>query len=226
MSKNSRKDILSEELDYTFISLLSNKISVVIIGGGRAGFIKCKSFAEKGCNVTVVSKEFNPNFNDLRNFYNVELIKAVYKKSYIDHMHLVVIAVDDKAYNANIKGDCEKNYKLYLDCSNFKDGLFINPIQRQMKNLSFSIHTKAGNPKASILIANSIEDKLNDYDDFTEYVSDLREKVKKLEHKNEFMDFVCSEDFMFFYSKGVHESVLNMFYGGEDFEFKNCYKKE
>jgi precorrin-2 dehydrogenase/sirohydrochlorin ferrochelatase len=226
MSKNSRKDILPERLDYTFISLLSNKISVVIIGGGKAGFIKCKSFAKKGCKVTVVSKEFNPSFNDLRNLYNVELIKDFYKKSYIEHMHLVVIAVDDKVDNVKIKEDCEKSCKLYLDCSNFKEGLFITPIQRQMKNLSFSIHTKAGNPKASILLADSIESKLNDYTEFTEYIGGLREKVKKLDHKIEFMAFVCSEDFMFFYSKGVHESVLNMFYGGEDFEFKNCYKKE
>ncbi|MBK5242315.1 NAD(P)-dependent oxidoreductase [Clostridium sp.] len=226
MSKNSRKDILSERIDYTFISLLSNKISVVIIGGGRAGFIKCKSFAEKGCSVTVVSKEFNPSFNDLRNAYNVELIKDFYKKSYIEHMHLVVIAVDDKVDNVKIKEDCEKSCKLYLDCSNFKDGLFITPVQRQNKNLSFSIHTKEGNPKASILLADCIYNKLNDYTEFTEYIGGLREKVKKLDHKNEFMEFVSTEDFMFFYSKGVHESVLNMFYGGEDFEFKNCYKKE
>lgn len=226
MPKNNGKDILSERLEYTFISLLSNKISVVIIGGGKAGFIKCKSFAKKGCSVLVVSKEFNSSFEGLRNLANVELIKDVYKKSYIDNRHLVVIAVDDKADNVKIKEDCEKSYKLYLDCSNFKDGLFITPIQRQMKNLSFSIHTKEGNPKASILIADCIESKLNEYADFTEYVGVLREKVKKLDNKNEFMNFVCTEDFMFFYFKGVHESVLNMFYGGEDFEFKNCYKKE
>ena len=226
MSKNSTKDILSSEVEYAFISLLSHKISVVIIGGGKAGFIKCKSFAEKGCNVLVVSKEFNSSFNDLGNLYNVELIKDAYKKSYILNKHLVVIAVDDKLDNVRIKEDCENNYKLYLDCSNFKDGLFITPIQRQMKNLSFSIHTKAGNPKASILLADCIENKLNDYTEFTEYIGGLREKVKKLDYKNEFMDFVCTEDFMFFYSKGVHESVLNMFYGGEDFEFKNCHKKE
>jgi precorrin-2 dehydrogenase / sirohydrochlorin ferrochelatase len=223
MPENNRKNILSSELEYTFISLLSHKISVVIIGGGKAGFIKCKSFAKKGCKVLVVSKEFNPSFHSLRNLDNVELIEDSYKKSYILDKHLVVIAVDDNKDNEKIKEDCEDNYKLYLDCSNFKNGLFITPMQKHLKNLSFSIHTKAGNPKASILLADYIEDKLNDYDDFTQYISGLREKVRKLDYKDEFMDFVATEDFKFFYYKGVHEKVLSMYYGGENFEFKNCY---
>ena len=223
MPENSRKDILSSELEYTFISLLSAKISVVIIGGGKAGFIKCKRFVKQGCNVLVVSKKFNSSFNSLRNLENLELIQDSYKKSYIDQKHLVVIAVDSKMDNGKIKEDCESNYKLYLDCSNFKEGLFITPIQRHLKNISFSIHTKEGNPKASILLANSILDKLNDYDEFIEYISCLRKKVKNLDYKNEFMDFVASEDFKFFYSKGVHEKVLSMYYGGENFEFKNSY---
>ena len=180
MSENNRKNILSSELEYTFISLLSHKISVVIIGGGKAGFIKCKSFAEKKCKVLVLSKKFNPIFNSLGNLDNVELLQDYYKESYIIDKHLVVIAVDDKNINEKIKEDCENNYKLYLDCSNFKNGLFITPMQKQMKSLSFSIHTKAGNPKASILLANSIEEKLNDYDDFIEYISDLRGKSKRI----------------------------------------------
>ena len=226
MPENNRKDILPSELEYTFISLLSHKISVVIIGGGKAGFIKCNSFAKKRCKVLVVSKEFNSSFQSLRNLDNVEFVEDSYNKSYILDKHLVVIAVDDKKDNEKIKEDCETNYKLYLDCSNFKNGFFITPMQKQMKNLSFGIHTKEGNPKASILLANYIEDKLNDYDDFIEYISGLREKVKKLHYKEEFMDFVSTEDFKFFYSKGVHEKILSMFYGGKNFEFKNCYKKE
>jgi precorrin-2 dehydrogenase/sirohydrochlorin ferrochelatase len=199
---------------------------VVIIGGGKAGFIKCRSFAKEGCKVLVVSKEFNPSFQSLRSLDNVEFIGDSYKKRYILDKHLVVIAVDDKRENEKIKEDCENNYKLYLDCSNFKNGLFITPMQRHLKNLSFSVHTKAGNPKASMLLANYIQGKLNDYDDFVGFISGLREKVRKLEYKDEFMDFVATEDFKFFYSKGVHEKVLSIYYGGENFEFKNCYKEE
>jgi precorrin-2 dehydrogenase/sirohydrochlorin ferrochelatase len=222
MPENNRKNILSSELDYTFISLLSKKISVVIIGGGKAGFIKTKSFAEKGCKVLVVSKEFNSNFECLKNLINVELLEDSYNKNYIIDKHLVVIAVDDNLVNQKIKEDCDNYYKLYLDCSNYKNGLFIKPIQRQMRSLSFSIHTNGGNPKASILLANYIVDKLDDYEEFIEYINRLREKVIRNQYKDEFMDFVSTEDFKFFYSKGVHEEILNMYYGGENFEFKNC----
>ena len=45
-------------LNYTMISLLSNKVNILIVGGGEAAFIKCRTFSKEGCNITVVSKEF------------------------------------------------------------------------------------------------------------------------------------------------------------------------
>ena len=65
MQKDNREDILSE-INYTSISLISSKISVGIVGGGKAGFIKAKSFCEKGCSVTVISEAFIQEFNDIR----------------------------------------------------------------------------------------------------------------------------------------------------------------
>ena len=49
-------------LNYTMISLLSNKVNILIVGGGEAAFIKCRTFSKEGCNITVVSKEFCSDF--------------------------------------------------------------------------------------------------------------------------------------------------------------------
>ncbi len=44
--------------------------------------------------------------------------------------------------------------------------------------------------------------------------------------KDEIIDFICSDDFHFFFEKGYGNLILSMFYGGMDFEFYNSYKKK
>ena len=67
MYKDSRENIHREEqLEYIMLSLLSNKINVLIIGGGEASLIKTKTFLNGGCNVTVVAKEFLEDFKNLQ----------------------------------------------------------------------------------------------------------------------------------------------------------------
>lgn len=212
MLENNRKDILPSELECTYISLLSNKIKVIVIGGGRAGYIKSKSFANKGCEVFIVSEEFTLQFEIIQNMPNVHLIKSSYDSSFILDKHLVVIAVNAEELNNEIIRDCENNYKLYLNCSSFKEGMFITPIQRETKNITFSLHTKGGGPRTSLFLSEIVKNKLTEYDDFTEYVCNLRDNVKKLYNKDEIMYFTTSEDFMFFYEKGKHNMILKMFY--------------
>ncbi|MCY6372187.1 NAD(P)-dependent oxidoreductase [Clostridium ganghwense] len=223
MSKDTRENILSSELEYTCISLISNKTKVVIIGGGKASFIKCTSFVKRGCNVTVVSKEFSSNFDVFKkeNLLNLKLIKDSYSIKYIIESHLVIIAVDDEESMERILTDCEDNYKLYLNCSNFKEGIFISPIQRETENIIFNVHTRGGSPKTSQFLAETMREKLKEYDGLVKYIVNLRERIKDVRHKNEILGFVSSEDFKFFYDKGVHEKVLRMFYGGRNFEFKD-----
>ena len=52
-------------------------------------------------------------------------------------------------------------------------------------------------------------------DEFIEYTCSIRTMIKKVERKKEIMSFICSEDFYFFYNKGVQNIILEMFYGIE-----------
>jgi precorrin-2 dehydrogenase / sirohydrochlorin ferrochelatase len=224
MPEDNREDFLPTKLDYTFISLISQKTRVIVIGGGRAGFIKARTFAQRGCSVSVVAQSFINEFDELMHINNVTLKFERYCASQIIDKHLVIIAVSDNNLIGEIVRDCEISCKLYLNCSNFKEGIFVTPVQGETDSISFALHTKAGGPKASLFLRGIVEKKLKGYDGLIQYISCLREKVKGMPLKEELMEFVSSEDFKFFYSSGVHKEVLQLFYGGIGIEFEDCNK--
>ncbi|MBW9144567.1 NAD(P)-dependent oxidoreductase [Clostridium sp. CM028] len=202
-------------LNYTMISLLSDKINILIVGGGEAALIKCKTFSKEGCNITVVSKEFCLEFYTLQNIYNLKLIKGEYDERYVDQNHIVIIATDNIETNDGIKEYCDRKSKLYVHCGDYKQGLFVTPVQRSTPNMKFALHTKNGSPKTTLFMSKVIEDKICEYEGFINYTCSMRNMVKKSEVKKEIMNFVCSEDFYFFYNKGVQNTILEMFYGAE-----------
>lgn len=117
--------------------------------------------------------------------------------------------------NKTITSHCDENSKIYLNCTNFKEGLFITPMQGDTKEMVYSIHTKGGSPKTSKFLMSKVHEELKRYDDLVQYVCKLREKIKEMDNKDEIMGFVSLNDFEFFFEKGVHEIILNMFYGGK-----------
>jgi precorrin-2 dehydrogenase/sirohydrochlorin ferrochelatase len=213
MCGNNKQDFSA--LNYTMISLISNKVSVLIVGGGEAAFIKCRTFSKEGCNITVVSREFCADFEVFKNLSNVRLIEDEYDESYMDNNHIVIIATDNEEINHSIKIHCDKKSKLYIHCGNYKEGLAVTPVQRNAANMKFGLHTINSSPKTSLFMSKIIEDKLEEYADFIDYTCSIRERVKKSLQKKEIMDFVCSEDFYFFYAKGARDAILEMFYGAE-----------
>ena len=116
--------------------------------------------------------------------------------------------------NKTITGHCDENSKIYLNCTSFKEGIFITPMQGDTKEIVYSIHTKGGSPKTSRFLADKVHEELKRYDNLVKYVCKLREKIKQMDNKNEIIEFVSSNDFEFFFEKGAHEIILNMFYGG------------
>lgn len=221
MCKNTRKDISKEDIDYTYLSLISKKLNVGIIGGGKVGYIKCKNFLSKKCNVEVLSLNFIDEFKSLS---NVKLIHNSYYKEFIMNKHLIVIATNDKSINNIIKNDCEEFYKIYIFAEDYLESMAIAPVQRNLKNISFAVNTNHGNPKGSLLLSEKIIDTLKDYDEFVGYSSTIRSEAKIIkEHKKDIINFVCSEDFKYFYDKKKDEIIIEMFFGKEI--LNKLYKK-
>jgi len=200
------------EPEYMIISLISRKIKVLLVGGGKAGFLKAKSYAGRGCNVVVVSKEFCDEFGQLSGLKNVELIKEPYDTRFILDKHLILIATGDQALNQRIREDCERNCKIYLDCDDFKQGLFVTPVQQRTDYLQVALHTLFGSPKTSKFLINRLRNEIKQYDEFAAFISSFRRGIKGRPDIAEIMDFMNSDDFYEFYLSGKHLLVLEMFY--------------
>lgn len=207
------ENILEKTLEYTYISIMSSKLRVGIIGGGKVGYLKGKNFSEKGCIIEVLSLSFVEEFYNLK---NTKLIKGDYNKKFLDDKHLIIIATDNENKNLEIKRDCEEKFKIYIFTPNYLKGIAVSPVQRELDNISFAVNTKRGNPKGALMLSNKIFELLNNYDAFIGYSSILREKAKLIEDsKKKIIEFICSEDFKFIYEKGKDKVVMELFFGRE-----------
>ncbi|MCB2292951.1 NAD(P)-dependent oxidoreductase [Clostridium algoriphilum] len=211
MRGHNKQDL--SDLNYLMISLFSNKVNVLIVGGGDAAFIKCRTFSREGCNITVVAKEFCKEFSELSDLCNIKLIQDEYDKSYVDKNHIVIIATDSKDTNEKIKEYCDSICKLYVHCADYKRGLFVTPVQKDLSNMKFALHTKNSSPRTALFMSKVIENKICEYTDFIDYTFNIRNKLMKNKDKKQIMNFVCSEDFYFFYALGVQDVIIKMFYG-------------
>lgn len=214
MPEDNRTDICGTGIEYLMLSLISHKINALIIGGGRAGYIKAKTFSENGCRVCVLSKHFIDEFSTLENADDIRFIESEYNIKYLSDNHIVIIATDDDNINENIKNDCEALKKIYLMCSNFKDGMFVVPTQGTTENIQYAIHTKHGSPKTSVFLAEMFGESLKEYDAFAGYVCSLRDNLKHNDSKNEIMEFVNTKEFFEAFKMGNHEKVLKLNFGG------------
>lgn len=212
MYENSRKDIYREELDYIMLSLFSNKINVLIIGGGNAAFIKAKTFLSNGCNVEIVAKDIKKDIFDLK-CSNLKLTKSEYNESFLLKKHIIIIAIDDNKIIEDIICDCEALDKLYINCKTPKEGLCVLPMNMKSKETIIGINTLRGNPRALKMLGNNILNETKVWDDFIKVTSIIRNNVKNIkDKKQEVLDFIINDDFKYFVSKGKEELILRLFY--------------
>ncbi|MBR9648822.1 NAD(P)-dependent oxidoreductase [Clostridium tyrobutyricum] len=197
------------------ITLLSNKVNVLIIGGGRAAYIKSKTFSDKNCNVQIVSKKFLKEFDGFKYRQNVNMISDEYNQSYICDKHIIVIASDDSDVNAAIRRDCGRLYKIYIDCTKPGMGNSILPCQRSTNSLYFGVNTYDSSPRTAVFISDIIKNNIEKYDDFISFTCNIRNSLPKGKRRSEIMRFICCKDFYFFYKKKKSKIIIDMFYNNE-----------
>lgn len=226
MYENTEGDIY-ERLKYVPISLFSNKIKIGIVGGGRAALIKARGLYEKGCTIEIVSLEFLEEFNKF-NDERIVLKKESYIESFIDDKHIIIIAINDNEMIKNIIEDCNNKCKIFINSSNFKEGLGVIPVSRETESLAISINTKEGNPKAAVFAADYAKETLKDLDQYIKFTSKIRNYINvSKDIKKELLDFINSEDYRYFYNKNKGLLVLKLFFGEEIVEIiKDINKSE
>lgn len=223
---SEQKNILCNKQNLMFISLIAEKINVLIVGGGKAGYLKAKAFCTKGCNIEIISLDFIEELKILSENENVKLINKSYSKDYLDEYHIIVIAVSDNKLIETIIADCDKKKKLYLNCSNYKEGLLGVPYQQDTEEFLFGIQSKKVNPKLSVYVGDKIKKIISEHDEFAKFSGAVRDNISDIDNKREVMDFICSDSFKFFFDKKKHQLALELFYGGNCFGDKNSNKEK
>ncbi len=209
MLTNNKKDICTGRIDYSSIALISKKLRVGVIGAGKGGVIKAKHFLKQNSQVFILTKDKISQ----EGIEKATIINKEYDRSFILDKHIIIIAVKDDGLRNKIKEHCEEIYKIYIDASNFKEGMGVLPVQRESENLVFTLNTKGGNPKASVFISNKIKEELKKYDDFVEFTTIVRNELKENNKlKDEVLNFIFNDDFIFFFNKGKGNIILKMFY--------------
>lgn len=219
MSGHNRKNILCGGVGETsFLAIDSSKLKVTIIGGGRAGFIKARTFLKRGAAVKVVSRDFHEGFSEFIANERLELVCREYDVEFIQKCHLVIIATDDCKLNETVMKDCDECCKMYINCAQPEKGMGAIAAVRETKSMTMCLTCKDKSPRTSVFLLEKMKKELEAYDEYVNYATALREKNIYNESKNSMMEFVSSDDFYFFYTKGCGDAVIKMFYGGDEIE--------
>lgn len=207
MCRNNREDIFN----LVPINVISSKFHVKVIGGGKAAFIKIKGLLEKGCYVHILSKKFSKEILDINN-ENLKLEEGTYYKEFIKDAHLIIIAIDEDSLAYEICKDCDEEYKLYLNATNYKDGMVSIPYSRCYENLGFSISSKLGLPRITRSIGEEVSSIIKENDMYSIKVAKIREKAKKEELKSEIIKAISSNEFKkAFLQEREYEYLSNIF---------------
>lgn len=193
------------------INIISSKFHVKVIGGGKAAFIKVKGLLEKGCYVHILSKKFSKEILDINN-ENLKIEEGTYYKEFIKDAHLIIIAIDEDSLAYEICKDCDEEYKLYLNATNYKDGMVSIPYSRCYENLGFSISSKLGSPRITRAIGEEVSSIIKENDMYSIKVAKIREKAKKEELKSEIIKVISSNEFKkAFLEEREYEYLSNVF---------------
>lgn len=189
------------------ISLRAEKIRALIVGGGRAALIKARTFIERGCHITILAPSVREEFAQLDPNL-VEIRLAPYDSAALAGHHLVVIATDDDAVNAQIQRDCEARDTLCLTCGDAQQGIFITPVMRETEQAMIAVHTKAGSPRSAVFLAKKSAECLQKYDAFVAWIADIRQQIKGRGDKDEIMRTLNSDAAFELFMQGRQDELF------------------
>lgn len=161
---------------YYPINLKINDMKVVIIGGGKVAYRKCMNFLTFSKRVTVVSKEFIEEFENIRN--KIDITKDNYDEKYIKDAFVVVAATNNKNINHEIGIYCRNHGKLVNvvddgDLSNFTVPSFV-----KRGDLLLSVSTGGKSPSLSSKIRKDLEEIYDEsYEEYVNLLGEVRQSI-------------------------------------------------
>ncbi|WP_292320371.1 bifunctional precorrin-2 dehydrogenase/sirohydrochlorin ferrochelatase [Caldisphaera sp.] len=112
-------------------------LNVLVIGGGKVGYRRAKTFLDEGANVTIVASYFSEEINDIKNNSKVKLINLEIRNSkdiekLIDENDLIVIATNNYEINNEIYELAKQKRKLINNATEASKGNVIVPFRKKI----------------------------------------------------------------------------------------------
>ncbi|MEG1410531.1 MAG: bifunctional precorrin-2 dehydrogenase/sirohydrochlorin ferrochelatase [Terrisporobacter sp.] len=158
------------------INLKIDNMKITIIGGGKVAYRKCMNFLDFNKKVTVISKDFIEEFENIK--YDIEMIKDNYEEKYIKDSYIVIGATNNKKVNEEIGIYCSKNGKLVNIVDNPKLCNFTVPSYIKRGDLLLSVSTGGKSPSLSAKIRKELEETYDEtYEEYINILGKAREQI-------------------------------------------------
>lgn len=160
------------------INIKIDDIQITIIGGGKVAYRKCMNFLDFYKKVTVVSKDFIDEFNEIKDKINI--IKDGYDEKYIKESFVVIAATNNKCINRKIGIYCRDNGKLVNVVDDVNLSNFTVPSYVKRGDLLLSVSTGGKSPSLSSKIRKELERIYDEsYEEYVKLLGQVREVIIK-----------------------------------------------
>jgi len=111
--------------------------NVLVIGGGKVGNRRARTFLDAGANVTIVASYFSEDINEIKNNRKVKLVNFEIKdpkdlEKLIEENDLIVIATNNNEINNEIYEIAKKKRKLINNATDASKGNVIVPFRKKL----------------------------------------------------------------------------------------------
>lgn len=160
------------------INIKIDDMQITIIGGGKVAYRKCMNFLDFYKKVTVVSKDFIDEFNEIKDKINI--IKDGYDEKYIKESFVVIAATNNKCINRKIGIYCRDNGKLVNVVDDVNLSNFTVPSYVKRGDLLLSVSTGGKSPSLSSKIRKELERIYDEsYEEYVKLLGQVREIIIK-----------------------------------------------
>ncbi len=151
---------------YYPLAIDSKDKKILVVGGGRAAYLKLKQLVNTLASITVISKQFSDELIELKNAFSdhVTLESKLIDGNNIDldiNYSLAFICTENKELNLKIYRYFNDNKVVTMMANNKEDSDFITMATMEKENIIVSVSTGGRSPSASKILLNEVEKTLN-----------------------------------------------------------------
>jgi siroheme synthase-like protein len=143
------------------ILLNGAKLNVLIVGYGKVGRRKAKTYAAVGAHVTVVDPAaVSPT--DMYLFYTMSFEAFMQSEADVfTQQHLVIACTDDVGVNASVQAHCQQSGKLLNRADDHTAGHFFDMMYESASHYTVAISGNGESPYVAKFLLNQIKIQLN-----------------------------------------------------------------